>query len=194
MNWYLEIEIFHGTIECGILMKISLLNFSFEDGFECVDEALQEIKTTIFRILEELVEWVQPDQSTQLHHALDCYNLTTKEEEYDDTNKFNILESQGQQEVEGHKRENPDVTEPPKTQQVNIGFDVEPNFSKIGNYLNEDTVDNVDELLCKYQDLVLTKFLDMNGIIGDLGIMKITLKPNAKPVKQRPYWLNSKYK
>ena len=34
----------------------------------------------------------------------------------------------------------------------------------------------------------------MKGIIGDLGVMKITLKPNVKPVKQRPYRLNSKYK
>lgn len=36
--------------------------------------------------------------------------------------------------------------------------------------------------------------MDLKGIIRDLGVMKITLKPNAKPVKQRPYRLNSKYK
>lgn len=38
------------------------------------------------------------------------------------------------------------------------------------------------------------KFSDLKGIVGDLGVMKITLKPNAKLVKQRPYWLNPKYK
>ena len=35
-----------------------------------------------------------------------------------------------------------------------------------------------------------TKFLEMNGIVGDLGEMKIPLNPNTKSVKQRPYWLN----
>lgn len=34
----------------------------------------------------------------------------------------------------------------------------------------------------------------MKGIIGDLGIMNITVKPNMKLVKQTPYKLNLKYK
>jgi len=38
------------------------------------------------------------------------------------------------------------------------------------------------------------KFSDLKGIIGYLGVMKITLKLNVKPVKQRPYCLNLKYK
>ena len=39
-----------------------------------------------------------------------------------------------------------------------------------------------------------TKFEDMKGILGDLGVMRIPLKEGAKPVKQRPYKLNPKYK
>jgi len=34
----------------------------------------------------------------------------------------------------------------------------------------------------------------MKGIVGDLGVMKIPLKPDAKPCKQRPYRMNPKYK
>jgi hypothetical protein len=34
----------------------------------------------------------------------------------------------------------------------------------------------------------------MKGIIGSLGEMKIQLKPDAKPVKKRPYQVNPKYK
>jgi hypothetical protein len=34
----------------------------------------------------------------------------------------------------------------------------------------------------------------MKGIAGELGEMKIPLKPNAKPVRQRPYKLNPKNK
>ena len=39
-----------------------------------------------------------------------------------------------------------------------------------------------------------TKFEDMKGILGDWGVMIITLKEGVKPVKQHPYRLNPKYK
>lgn len=39
-----------------------------------------------------------------------------------------------------------------------------------------------------------TKFFDLKRIISDLGVMKITLKPNEKLVKQHPYQLNPKFK
>lgn len=61
MNWYLETELCHGTTKWDILRNFFLLTFSFEDGFECIDEVLQEIKVAIFRRQEEPVEWVQPD-------------------------------------------------------------------------------------------------------------------------------------
>ena len=34
----------------------------------------------------------------------------------------------------------------------------------------------------------------MKGILGDLGVMRIPLKEEAKPVKQHPYRLSPKYK
>ena len=70
----------------------------------------------------------------------------------------------------------------------------EPNFAKIGDYWDDAMVDKVIEFLCEYQDLFPTKFMDLKGIIRDLGMMKITLKPDMKPVKKRPYHLNMKYK
>ncbi len=48
--------------------------------------------------------------------------------------------------------------------------------------------------LHEYQELLPTKFSDMKGIVGDLGVVKIPSKPDVKPVKQRPYRLNPKYK
>lgn len=61
MNWYLEIELRHGMTEWDILRESFLLTFSFEDGFSCIDEVLQEIKATLFKIPEETIEWVQPN-------------------------------------------------------------------------------------------------------------------------------------
>jgi len=55
-------------------------------------------------------------------------------------------------------------------------------------------VDKVIELLRKYHDIFPTKFSYLKGIIGDLGVIKITLKMEAKPIKQRLYCLNPKYK
>ena len=53
---------------------------------------------------------------------------------------------------------------------------------------------NITDLLHEFQDLFLTKLSEMNGILGDLGEMKIPLKLDAKPVKQRTYQLNPWYK
>ena len=48
---------------------------------------------------------------------------------------------------------------------------------KIGDYWDDATMDKVVELLREYQDLFLTKIMDLKGIVGELGMMKITLKP-----------------
>lgn len=76
---------------------------------------------------------------------------------------------------------------PLKTRQVNIGTEAEPKFVNIKDYWDDVTVDKVVELLRKHQDLFPTKFADLNAIIGDLGVMKINLKLDVKPIKQRPY-------
>lgn len=46
----------------------------------------------------------------------------------------------------------------------------------------------------EYQDVFAKEFQDMKGIVEELGIMKIPLKPDARPIKKRPYRLNLKYK
>jgi hypothetical protein len=55
-------------------------------------------------------------------------------------------------------------------------------------------IEKIIELLHEYQDLFPTKFIDMKGIKGPMGEMRITLKPYAKPVNKIPYRLNPKYK
>lgn len=77
---------------------------------------------------------------------------------------------------------------------VNIGSEDEPKFATIGDYWDEDTVSKITNILHEYQELFPTRFSNMKGIVGDLGVMKIPLKLDAKPVKQRPYRLNPKYK
>ena len=39
-----------------------------------------------------------------------------------------------------------------------------------------------------------TKFIEMKGILGDLGVIRIPLKKDVNPVKQLPCRLNPRYK
>ena len=51
-----------------------------------------------------------------------------------------------------------DVTQPLKLREVNIGMEEQPKLAKIGDYLDDDTVEKVAELLTEYQDLFSTVF------------------------------------
>lgn len=87
-NSCLETELHYGTVEWDILRESLLLTFSFEDGFDSINEELQEIKVAIFRTPKEPIEWTQPYWSTQLRSVLECYNVTVEEE--DDSRNITI--------------------------------------------------------------------------------------------------------
>jgi len=109
MNWYLETKLRHGTEEWYILCQVFIIPFKFEDGFEYIDEALQEVKVVIFRIPRDPLDLIQPDWTTQMSHTPECYNVTIEEED-DVPRKINIPKNKGHHEVEGPKVENPNIT------------------------------------------------------------------------------------
>eukprot|EP00253_Pinus_taeda_P026519 PITA_26519 len=125
--------------------------------------------------------------------ALECYNVNTEEDD-EDLQKVNITETEGYHEVQGPLIEYLNITPLVKTKQVNIGTEAKPKYATLDDFWDDATVDKVVEILHEYQDLFPTNIMDLKGIIEDLGMMRITLKPNVKPVKQRPYHLNPKYK
>jgi hypothetical protein len=96
--------------------------------------------------------------------------------------------------VEGPPLESEVISAPIKVKKVNIGTTERPNMVSIGDYWDEQTLESITELLRKYNDLFPTTFTEMKGIVGELGEMKIPLRPNARPIKQRPYRLNPIYK
>jgi len=73
-------------------------------------------------------------------------------------------------------------------------MEVEAKFANFGDYSNDAIVDKVIEVLREYQDMFPMKFSNLKGLIKNLSVMEITLKPDAKLVKQRLYCLNPKYK
>ena len=82
------------------------------------------------------------------------------------------------------------MSQPLKIRKFNIGMEENPKFASVGDYWDEDTMSKITNLLHQFKDLFPTKFSKMKGILGYLGEMKIPLKPNVKPVRQRPYLLN----
>ena len=103
------------------------------------------------------MEWVQPDQSTQLHNVLEFYNVTIEEED-DDLRNINIPKAEGHREVEGPQIENLDIIASLQARQVNIGTEEEVNFANIADCWDDAMVDKVAELLREYQDLSLQSF------------------------------------
>ena len=82
------------------------------------------------------------------------------------------------------------MNKPLKIRKFNIGMEEDTKFKNIGDSWDEETMAKITDLLHEFQDLFPTKFSEMEGILGDLGEMKILLNPDAKLVKQRPYRLN----
>jgi hypothetical protein len=76
-------------------------------------------------------------------------------------------------------------------QKVNIGIDENPKLASIGDYWDEQTMIEIQDLLWKYENMFSTNLSKLKGIKRDLGEMRIELKPKSRLVKHRPYLLNS---
>jgi hypothetical protein len=120
------------------------------------------------------------------------YNINAIED--DDPKNVNITKTEGKRDIEGPRVELPFIGYLIKIKKVNIGIEKTPKLANVGDYWDAATIDKITELLHEYRDLFPTKFTDMKGIKGPMGETRIPLKSNARPVKQRPYRLNPKYK
>jgi hypothetical protein len=193
INWYLQAELCFVTTDWYGMTQNFIATFLFESQYPTVDQALQIIRQKVFEeapnppLDQEKDEWTVPLQQLQ-----ECYNINVDED--DDLRDVNILETEGQRDIEGPGIELPFVGQPIKIKKVNIGTEQTPKLANVGDYWDDATISKITELLHEYQDLFPTKFTDMKGIKGPMGEMKIPLRPDARPIKQRPYRLNPKYK
>jgi hypothetical protein len=193
INWYLQAKMCLTTAYWHSMTQNFIATFLVESHHPTIDQALQVIRHKFFEeapnlpIGKEEYEWATPLQKLQ-----GCYNINV--DEYDDPRNVNIAENEGQRDIEGPGVELPFIGQPIKIKKVNIGMDQEPKLANVGDYWDDATIDKITKLLHEYQDLFPTKFTDMKGIKWPMGEMKILLKLDARPVKQRPYRLNPKYK
>lgn len=78
MNWHLETKLRHDITYWDEMKESFLMPFNFADGFKCMDGVLQAIKAMIFQTPIEPINWMHPEWSAQLQHAMECYNVTRK--------------------------------------------------------------------------------------------------------------------
>ena len=109
-----------------------------------------------------------------LENARECYNFTIDGD--DNPRNINISESEGSRAVVGPLLECPEVTMKLRIKKINIRSEAKPKLASIGDYWDDKTIGQVADLLQEYQDLFPTRFEDMKGILGDLGVMRIPLK------------------
>jgi hypothetical protein len=126
-------------------------------------------------------------ESITNHGLLECYNITedNKDEEYqeeEDPRNVKVPKTEGECIVVGPELKANTYANPLRVCKANIGMKKKPKFVNIGDYWNDETVENIVDLLCEYQDLFPTTFLEMKGIARELGEMNITIKLYAKPI------------
>lgn len=64
----------------------------------------------------------------------------------------------------------------------------------MGDYWKEEMVQQATALFLEFKDVFAWSYKDLKGIPPDLGEHKIELMEGAKPMRQRPYHMNPKYK
>jgi hypothetical protein len=173
-----------------------IVTFSFEHENPNIDSTLKQIRGVIFidePEVELMTEYQQQNRQT-VKELLSCYHVEEEAPDEDDPHNIHITEIEGEREVEGPSLESEVFVAPIKVKKVNIGTTDNPKMASIGDYWDEQTVERITELLREYSDLFPTTFTEMKGIAGELGEMKIPLKPEARSVRQRPYRLNPIYK
>ena len=117
---------------------------------------------------------------------MDCYNTlgTIGEHEDDDPFDVQLPKSEGIKSLEGEGISSNKFLNLVEIKKVNIVSLENLKFFNIGDYQDDETARKITEILHEFQDCFPMKFSAIKGIVGDLGDMKIPLKPNGKPVKQ----------
>lgn len=115
--------------EWDVLHEGFLLKFTLEDWWsDIVNDMVQVVKSSIYKIPQEQLEMLQPEWATQLSNDLECYSMQVEEHD-DDPRNINVTETEGYHKVRGI--EDLDITAPIKMKKVNAGTKVEPKYGTL---------------------------------------------------------------
>jgi len=116
------------------------------------------VRDVIFEELEfKIVPSYQKQARQIVKHLLHFYHVAEAEDDPKEYNMCNIqiLEVEGEREVEGTKMDLEYYVAPLKIKKIKNGTIENPNMESIGYYLDNQAVERIIELLCEYNDLFL---------------------------------------
>jgi hypothetical protein len=155
-----------------------------------MDTMLKVVRDRIFEELKfEIIPASQRQAIQIVKQLLHCYHVVEEKEPKED-NLCNIHIPK----VEDPKMDLEYYVVPLKIKKVIIGIADNPKMASIGDYWDHQSVERITELLCEYIELFPANFSEMKGLAGELGEMKIPLKPKERTIRKRPYRLNPIYK
>jgi hypothetical protein len=169
-----------------VLQQNFTVTFSFKHENPNIDATIKQIREVIF-IQEPKFEFITKEQQWNkqtVKKLLSCYHLQENVLDEDDKHDIQIEEVEGKREVVGPPLESKLISTPIKVKKVNIGIVENPKMANIGDYWDEKTVESIIELLCQYNDLFPTMFIEMKGIAKELGEMKIPLIAKERPIRK----------
>jgi hypothetical protein len=141
-----------------------------------------------------LITEEQQQNKQNVKELLSCYHVQEGARDEDYPHDIQIEEVEGERDVEGPPIELEVISTPININKFNIRTTEHPKMASIGDYPDEKTIESITELLHEYSDLFPTTFTEMKGIARELGEMKISLRPEVRPIRQRTYRLNPIYK
>ena len=163
--------------------------FSFQDVNREVCNALQIICDIVIKVTPVAYP-NDPHAHCFIQSMMTCYNLSGEHEDHNELQNVNIPESEGSHDVASIDIPTNMMSQPLRIQKINIGSAHNQKFANVRDYRDVETMAKIMNLLHEFEDPFSMRFSEMKGILGDVGEIKIMLKPNAKPVQQIPYRLN----
>ena len=125
-----------------------------------IHSALQHIYDVVLEVVS-VAYHVDPHEAPMMQSMMECYNMTGGPDDGDDPRNINIPESEGSQDITTPEMPTEKMNQPLNIQKVNIGIEEKPKFVNIGDYLDEETISKITDLLHEFQDLFATIFFEI---------------------------------
>ena len=126
--------------------------FSFVDANLDAHNALHILWYVVLKVVS-VTYLVDPHAYCHMQSMMECYKLSGEPEDDDEFWNINILETEGSRDVTTPNVSTNPMNHPLNIGKVNNGMEENPKFSSIGDYWDEETMENITDLLHEFQDL-----------------------------------------
>ena len=195
--WYIQVEIREKTSDWNAMATQFINNFSFKDVDQHMTETLYAIKRILFTpgqlsegCVDEMFLQYLYDIGSPEYMACDKVDAKPDKDGLEGLRHLTFEETEGERDIQESPAGEASHLLLMKLRNQYIGIEDKPKMASVGDYWDEQKTKDIFDLLQEYQDLFPSLVAELKGVKGDIGEMKIVLKPDTHPVKHRPYRLN----